>query len=237
MSRFWFLPIVFMSFIFSCGSETKDVLSPPQETGTIVIHVTWPQSASAGKRAENGFQISYIAAYLYLADEEITHTALEHQENRGVAEIKVSVGEDYRLELIGYDVLYDNVRIYYVGVEEDIDVVAGEATTVDITMVDASPVLNPAEMLGENSYTFTWSSVPLATLYSLGEDKSIDFSSPTTVYTGPGTTMSVTYKTPGVYYYSVFAETPYGNTSPSDPIMVEVGGTGTISINIPWPGE
>ena len=237
MNRFWFLLVVLVSLLFCCGREAKEVLSPSTETGKIVINVTWPQSASAAKRAGAHFQVSYITAYLYLAGEEITHADLEREGERGIGEIKVVVGEDYRLELVAFEIVYDYARIYYVGMKENIDVVAEETTTVDITMVDASPVLNPAEMLGENSYKISWSSVLFATTYSLGEDTSIDFYSPTTVYSGADTTMTFTYKAPGVYYYSVFAETPYGNTAPSEPIMVEVGGTGTISINIPWPGE
>ena len=236
MKRFWFL-LVLISLLFCCGREAKEVLAPSTETGKIVINATWPQSASAVKRAGTHFQVTYITAYLYLAGEEVTHTDLEREGDRGIAEIKVAVGEDYRLELVAFDIFYEYTRIYYVGMKENIDVVAEETTTVDITMADASPVLNPAEMLGENSYKISWSSVLFATSYSLGEDTSLDFSSPTTVYSGAGTTMTFTYKSSGVYYYSVFAETPYGNTVPSEPIMVEVGGTGTISINIPWPGE
>ena len=77
----------------------------------------------------------------------------------------------------------------------------------------------------------------LATSYSLGQDFSEDFSSPEDVYAGPDTTITFTDISPGVYYYSVYAVTPYGNTYASDFRVVKVGGIGTITINIPWPEE
>ena len=237
MYKFWLMLLVVVSLLYSCGCDKKEPLAPYTQTGEIVINVTWPQSASAAKKTDTEFQVSYITAYLYSGEKEITQTELIREGDRGIGEIKVTVGEDYRLELLAYEIFFDYLRIYYVGLKENIDVVADETTTVDITMVEASPVLQPAEKLGENSFKISWTPMMFATTYNLGEDTSIDFTEPTTVYSGPDTTMTFTYKAPGVYYYSVFAETPYGNAVPSEPIMVEVGGTGTISFNIPWPGE
>ncbi|HDY89215.1 MAG TPA: hypothetical protein ENH82_14005 [bacterium] len=237
MYKFWFMLLAVASLLYSCGGDEGEPLAPSTQTGEIVINVTWPQSASADKRTDAEFQVSYITAYLYSGEIEITYTELTREENRGIGEIKVTVGEDYRLELVAFEIFFDYARIYYLGIKENIDVIADETTTVDITMVEASPVLQPAKMLGENSYSISWTPVLFTTIYNLGEDTSIDFSSATTVYSGPDTTTTLTDKTPGIYHYSIFAETPYGNAVPSEPITVEVGSTGTIKINIPWPGE
>ena len=244
MKKFWFQLFVIVFLLYGCGEETKKPLassSQTGETGKIVLNVTWPQSIDANKRAgtpqyPTAFVSSFITAYLYSsAGEKIKHTDLKHEGNRGIAEIKVVAGDDYRLELVYFDQWTEGDIIVYVGMKENIDVVAEETTTVDITMVTATPTLYPAEMTGKNSFSISWSSVLFAISYSLGEDTSLDFSFPTTVYSGSDTTIAFTDKASGIYYYSVYAETTYGTTYSNEPIKVEAGDIATILINIPWP--
>jgi C1A family cysteine protease len=76
-----------------------------------------------------------------------------------------------------------------------------------------TPVLNPiSNPDGDGNYHVSWSSAYLADTYTLQEDDNAAFSSPTTRYTGSGTSWNATGKSPGTYYYQVKAGNAWGDS-------------------------
>jgi hypothetical protein len=73
-----------------------------------------------------------------------------------------------------------------------------------------SDISNPD---GDGNYTVSWSAVSGATSYTLEEDDNAAFSSPATVYSGSGTSKSITGKGMGTYYYRVKAVNPLGSSN------------------------
>jgi hypothetical protein len=68
----------------------------------------------------------------------------------------------------------------------------------------SSPTLNdPGTTDTDGNYTVSWSSVSGATSYTLEEDTSSSFSSPTVVHSGADTSKYITGKSNGTYYYRV----------------------------------
>jgi photosystem II stability/assembly factor-like uncharacterized protein len=74
----------------------------------------------------------------------------------------------------------------------------------------------------DGSYTVNWSSVSGATSYLLQEDQNASFSSPTTVYSGPGTSKNITGQADGAYYYRVRASNSYATSAWSNTQSVTV---------------
>ena len=66
---------------------------------------------------------------------------------------------------------------------------------------------------GDGSYTVNWSSVDLATSYTLQEDDNASFSSPATVFSGAWTSKALQDKAIGTYYYRVRAENASGSSA------------------------
>jgi len=70
----------------------------------------------------------------------------------------------------------------------------------------STPTLNdPGTTDTDGSYTVSWSSISGAANYTLEEDTSSSFSSPTVVYSGAGTSTGITGRSNGTYYYRVKA--------------------------------
>jgi uncharacterized delta-60 repeat protein len=70
----------------------------------------------------------------------------------------------------------------------------------------SAPTLNdPGTTDTDGSYTVSWSSVSDATNYTLEEDTSGSFGSPTVVHSGSGTSKYITGRSDGTYYYRVNA--------------------------------
>jgi len=91
------------------------------------------------------------------------------------------------------------------------------------------PVLNDiSNPDGDGNYTVSWSAVSGATSYTMEEDDNAAFSSPTTVYSGSGTSESITGKDLGTYYYRVKASNEFGSTdwSNTKSVVVDVEPTG-----------
>jgi photosystem II stability/assembly factor-like uncharacterized protein len=74
----------------------------------------------------------------------------------------------------------------------------------------------------DGNYTVNWSGVSGATSYLLQEDENASFSSPTTVYSGPGTSRSITGQADGTYYYRVRASSAYATSAWSNTRSVTV---------------
>jgi C1A family cysteine protease len=85
------------------------------------------------------------------------------------------------------------------------------------------PISNPD---GDGNYTITWSTALLADTYELQEDENSAFSSPTVVYSGSGTSKSISGKTPGTYYYRVRGCNSYGcgSWSQTQSVVVQPSG-------------
>jgi serine protease len=137
---------------------------------------------------------------------------------------------------------------------------AGAAVALANSGVTA-PTLNPiSNSDGDGNYTVSWNAVTVqaaastahdeihpsavntytiylpiilrqSTTYTLQEDDNSGFTSPTTVYSGAGTSWNATGKAPGTYYYRVRVTTSQGTSGWSNIQSVTVGsGTG------PTPG-
>jgi hypothetical protein len=92
-------------------------------------------------------------------------------------------------------------------------------------VVPAVPTLNSlASPDTDGSYTISWSAVPGATSYTLVEDDNAVFSSSITTYNGASTTVVLSSRTNGDYYYRVKASNAYGSGSWSSiqPITVDI---------------
>jgi hypothetical protein len=85
------------------------------------------------------------------------------------------------------------------------------------------PVLNAiSNPDGDGNYTVSWSSAYLANTYTLQEDDNAAFSSPSTAYSGSGTSTSVTGRAPGTYFYRVRASNTWGHSGWSNVKQVTV---------------
>jgi hypothetical protein len=131
----------------------------------------------------------------------------------------------------------DSAYIYINGVaiSEGVQVIGAPGTTVpfDISATSASnppstPTLHdPGTTDTDGSYTVSWSSVSGATSYTLEEDTSSSFGSPTVVHSGAGTSKDVSGKSDGTYYYRVKACNAEGCSGWSnvEDITVEIPGS------------
>ena len=109
----------------------------------------------------------------------------------------------------------DTAYIYVNGIaiNEGAQIIGAPSTTVqfDISVTSesnppSSPTLNdPGTTDTDGDYTVRWGSVRGATSYTLEEDTSSSFSSPTVVYSGAGTSKEITDKSDGTYCYRVKA--------------------------------
>ena len=85
-----------------------------------------------------------------------------------------------------------------------------------------APTLNAINNAGSGSYNVSWSTVDLATSYLLQEATNASFTSPTTVYSGSGTSWSAGGKSAGTYYYRVKASNSYGDSGWSNTQSAQV---------------
>ena len=86
-----------------------------------------------------------------------------------------------------------------------------------------APVLNAIDNAdGNGSYSVSWNAAAGATSYTLHEDDNAGFSSPTTQYTGAGTSWSATGKAVGTYHYRARASNTVGNSGWSNVVSVVV---------------
>ena len=213
---------IFMTFcLLSCESDKNPVNQyDVTKTGKIIVNLMWPES-KADKKTDILRDIpDKITVFLYRAGEEITFKNLTHEGSRGTAELIVAALDGYRIEIVAFSDDSFN-QVLYTGFKDNITVSPNIETMVDITMVDAAPVLYPATKTGDYSYTLLWSKVPLAVYYMVEESTSQNFISgeflddiklSSTVYSGPDTTKVFIEKASGTYYYCVFAVTPYGDS-------------------------
>jgi hypothetical protein len=81
------------------------------------------------------------------------------------------------------------------------------------------PISNPD---GDGHYTVRWSSAALAETYTLQEDDNAAFASPTTRYSGSGTSWDATGKAPGKYHYRARARNSWGDSAWSNTQSVTV---------------
>jgi len=95
-------------------------------------------------------------------------------------------------------------------------------------LVPDVPVLNAISNTdGDGNYTVSWSSSEGANTYTLQEDENADFSSPTTVYSGSGTSTAISGRDVGTYYYRIEASNAYAS---SDWSNVE-----SVAVTVPLP--
>ena len=86
-----------------------------------------------------------------------------------------------------------------------------------------APVLSPiSNSDGDGDYAVSWNAATGATSYTLEEDDSAAFSSPTTVYSGSGLTWNATGKAEGTYHYRVEASNSAGDSGWSNEETVTV---------------
>jgi hypothetical protein len=266
MTRLSAVAALAVLFFVGCGGGSNNPAGPGEvdQTGKIVVAVTWPQGVAGKTAGVLRDAPDKISVYLYRSNKEVTRADLKHEGTRGTAELTVAAQSGYRLEIVALDESFN--QVLYTGFKDNITVSANVSTPVDISMSDAAPVLSPARSTGDSSYVLTWTRVPLATAYLIEESPSEklvsgvlleDTKFSTTVYTGSDSTKAITGKAPGTYYYTVYAVTPYGKTysvSPagqknwdfyvavkygafSNMISVQSGSNGIMKIDIPWPSK
>lgn len=86
-----------------------------------------------------------------------------------------------------------------------------------------SPVLNTISNAdGDGNYSVSWSSSAGVNTYTLEEDSNAAFSSPTTAYTGSGTSIAISGRDVGMYYYRVRASNAHASSGWSNVETVEV---------------
>ena len=90
-------------------------------------------------------------------------------------------------------------------------------------VIPTAPVLNAiSNPDGDGNFTVSWSSSVGADTYTLQEDDNGGFSSPTTVYSGAGTSKAISGRDVGMYYYRVRASNSYADSDWSNVESVEV---------------
>lgn len=95
----------------------------------------------------------------------------------------------------------------------------GGTPPVTLTAPVLQPISNPN---GSSSYNVSWSSVTNAQTYVLQQSLSSSFSSPTTVYSGSGTSFQVTNDQAATYYYQVVAQAGSVSSNPSNIVNTTV---------------
>ena len=95
-----------------------------------------------------------------------------------------------------------------------------------------SPVLYDIDNQdGDGNYTVSWSAVSGATSYTLEEDDNAAFSSPSTAYSGPDTSASITGRGTATYHYRVNASNVSGSSGWSEVKSV------VVDVTPPEPGH
>ena len=98
--------------------------------------------------------------------------------------------------------------------------------------IPGGPVLNAIDNSdGDGNYTVSWGAADLADTYTLQEDDNASFSSPTTRYSGSGTSWNASNMSGGTYYYRVEANNSWGSSGWSNVQSVTVQAqTGWVTI-------
>ena len=92
-----------------------------------------------------------------------------------------------------------------------------------IPVVPTTPVLNAiTNPDGDGNYSVSWTSSVGADTYTLQEDDNAGFTSPSTVYSGTGTSIAITGRDVGMFYYRVRASNAYADSAWSNVESVEV---------------
>jgi len=89
--------------------------------------------------------------------------------------------------------------------------------------VPGTPFLNTiSNPDGDGNYSVSWTPAYLANTYTLEEDDHSAFSSPSIAYAGPGTSVAISGKSPGTYFYRVKATNTWGDSGWSNQQQVRV---------------
>ena len=125
--------------------------------------------------------------------------------------------------------------------------------TIDTDGVDQYPFQDPNGWLKENQppstptlydpgttdtdakYSVSWSAVSGATSYTLEEDTSSSFSSPTVIHSGAGTSKYITDRSNGTYYYRVKACNACGCSGWSNVENIMVNSSNIIRVPLDYP--
>ena len=214
------LASVIAMFLSGCGSKdtspvsetagieetTEGIREAGAPTGRIAFHVRYVYPS--GKAAKPAV-VDAMTAYVYESDgTKIAEANLEKVGGRGKASITVSAGDNRRVDLVAYD----ESLVSWLGSDQDVDVVAGETTTAEVTMKPFVPIL--AELVSPDvdaSYTVIWSTVGEATSYLVEESEDQGFSSPQSIYSGTDSTTDIEKTADGMYWYRAKATGRYGD--------------------------
>lgn len=220
-SLVWITRILMIALLAcGCGSEDSPMSGTNIEqqgeaigeatslTGQVSFHVTYVRHSGGVAKLAG---VSMMTAYVYEpSGTKITQQDLEHVGSRWKGLITVPAGDNRQVDLAAYE----GEEVRWLGSDRDVDVVAGQTTTADITMLEfVSDIAVPAgssEPDIDGSYTVRWSGVEEATEYTLEESTDQTFSSPTS-YTVTDTSKAITQAADGTYWYRVRAVGNYGN--------------------------
>jgi formylglycine-generating enzyme required for sulfatase activity len=243
----WVMILVALG-LSGCGKDSSTVSEPVgiQETtetigggggptGQIAFNVRYMYPSG---RLAKTVVVDRMTAYVYElgGTESIAQADLEKVGDRGKASITVSAGDDRVVELVAYD----GELVSWTGSDHDVDVMAGDTTTADITMTKFAPILQELTSPDvDGNYMISWIGLQEVG-YTLEEGVDQAFSSPETIYAGSDTSKAIVGKTDGTYWYRAKARGKYGEGKWSEVVSLTVElppGEGTIDVDVPWPME
>ncbi len=232
--------ILLILVIFTFGACEKDY-SPtkPNDTGDITFvfaptgktEKSVSDSLDAVQKAAKPAAMTQLEVRVLQSDNELL-ASKTFTPSDGVFNVRMSVTAQENLKVLCLG-MFDGA-VGYFGIDDDVDVVAGQSTTAVISgwndayltyIGDISP--NPST---DGSYTVSWTQAPNATTYVLQEAANESFAGASTVYSGSALQHSVSGKQSGTYFYRVQASNIYNvSSSWSDIDSVTVQEMYTIS--------
>jgi len=164
-------------------------------------------SGDSVKQIKSDGDTGYYEASLYAGDYELAFSATGYLNHTDT--VTIFAEEEVELDV---SLVPDTSGILYLPL-----LLRGYTFTPD------APVLSAIENEdGDGSYTVSWTASDGAETYTLEEASDVGFSSPTTVYSGPDTSIDISGRDVGTYYYRVRAHNPYARSEWSNVESVEV---------------
>ncbi len=231
--RYILLILVILSF-WACEKDYSP--TKPDDTGDISIVF-----ADAGKSVSDSLNsvpkaakpaaMTRLEVRVLQSDNELL-VSKTFTPSDGVFNVRMSVTAQENLKVLCLG-MFDGA-VGYFGIDEDVDVVAGQSTTAVISgwndsylsyIGEISP--NPST---DGNYSVSWTEAPNATTYVLQEATNESFAGASTAYSGSSLQYAFSAKSSGTYFYRVQASNIYNvNSSWSDVDSVTVQEMYTIS--------
>ena len=198
-----------------CGRDSGKNVSGPDETGVVLgatgvirLQVSFAEWGVVRAKPAAIQAIDKVTAYvLSSTGAEVTRADLTLADNMASGRIVVPAQDNLRVVLV----YLDGEIVRYLGEAVDVDVPAGEEVTTEIIVHFMGVSVQAPEVLpAGDAFTMSWTTAPLATGYQLVEATRSDFVGATPVYDGSETSVTLSARNEGTFYYRARAHTPYG---------------------------